>query len=654
MENDEIINESMENIGDPVILQEQIDTLKPSEEPIRIETMSEFKELLERHPYFEERENFNEQMQYVEAYCMLNENKDKETIIQEILSKYDISEGTIENWNQSNSTPALIRSLVTHENARCKYEAQFFEEAKLHQLDSSQIYNIFKPLKETGNLSPPQLSSTIEVLISISENGNRVLVADLKPYHERGPQWLKGIADSIKENQLEIEVLLGKSPLLNSNSETFRICIDHRILYIWRCDRDETKWINFCADENFYFHSAKAKRMVIAEACQHLGIDGHVRLSRIISQISDHPGKLSYNKPLSDLQYSRLHLKGETLHFLLDVTGQRLQDIRHNIFYVGRGNFEKGRIVSPTFQSFEVIRVRLFASMICDGHLDKNRLLSYCEKNDVRREIVLRHLGRFGSIDYRRVEHNYNFYLYFPAIIGRFMEKWEFPIGDKALQDVSLPDYIMNGSLEVKRAYFQELIPEDGNFYITDGNRGRFQWNRTVVLSAGKKTEKYDFKSKISHEEIEFIKRHGQQKNLTFSQPDFPTSVIKSRWGALEQLANSKDSKITRLAKRLKSTIKKNPSTLLEDELRLCESLGVTINHYPVFITYFPQSERVSVSWQAQTASKEDAVLLGLLAPPNDVEKNIALKIWMSTEGDIFKKVAEELRREKIDFLNTP
>lgn len=629
--------------------------METPEEPIKIETMSEVEDLLEHHPYFEERENFTELLQYVEAYCMLKEsNEDKEKIKREILSKYDITEATIENWDQDITIPSLIRSLAAHETARCEYEAQFYEDAHLHRLESSQVYEICKPLKEIENPSIEQLSATIENLLSISEHENRILVADLKPYHERGPHWLKRIADSIKENQLEIEGLLNKSQLITSDSETFRIGVDHRTLYIWRCDKDSSKWVNLCAEENVYFYSTKAKRRLIAETCQHLRIEGHVRLSKIISQVSDHPGKLSFNHPLSDLQYTHLYLKGETLHFLLDVTGQSLQDIKHNIHYVGRGNLEKGRIVNPTFQPFEITRTRFFASMICDGHLDKNLILSYSEKNDVRREIVLRHLGRFGYIDYRRVEHNNNVYLYFPAIVGRFMDNWGFPVGDKALQDVSLPKYIMNGTVSVKRAYIQELIPEDGNFYITDSNRGRFQWNRSVVLDAGKKADEYGFRSKISHEEIEFIKSHGQKKDLIFSRPEYPTSAIRLRWGALEQLTDSEDPQIEYLAKQLKSTVIENPSILLEDELRICESLGVTVNHYPVKISYFLKTGRISVSWQAQTALKEDAMRLGLMAPPNDVKKNVAFKQWMLTESDILRKVVERLRTEGINYLSQP
>jgi hypothetical protein len=238
-------------------------------------------------------------------------------------------------------------------------------------------------------------------------------------------------------------------------------------------------------------------------------------------------------------------------------------------------------------------------------------------------------------------------YIIFPVIIGRLLEQWGMPIGDKALQEVRIPSYIMMGPTHLKRIYFSEMIPEDGSFSKKPRNEGLFEWSRSVVLFDFVKGEKYGFVQKLSFNEIEFIRKHGKETTLFGSE-----SVIRLKWNYLKELVASNDIEIAATAGKIIQIVYENPPSILEDEIILAESLGINLSQWISKINFFQRTKRVSVQWSISTSNRKNTIRFGILAPPNSEEKNTAFESWLNNlPKKIVKDVITEIQKEgyKID-----
>jgi hypothetical protein len=221
--------------------------------------------------------------------------------------------------------------------------------------------------------------------------------------------------------------------------------------------------------------------------------------------------------------------------------------------------------------------------------------------------------------------------------------KWGIPAGDKHLQYFGLPSTIRNGSKQLKQAYLQELIPEEGSF-LTPPSRLEFIWRRSVVLDAGCKGEIYDFKPQITRELKEFIRVNGRMKKSAISKGlQEARSISRKRLRWLERAGNHYQTR--RMAHHLVEIIEANPCRLLEDEVELANCLGIHLYKYPEFIRVF-KSGRVSVSWKATTQGLDDVLRWAILAPPSSGRKRVAVEIWLSRIQDEAESMFERLVKE--------
>jgi hypothetical protein len=192
-------------------------------------------------------------------------------------------------------------------------------------------------------------------------------------------------------------------------------------------------------------------------------------------------------------------------------------------------------------------------------------------------------------------------------------------------------DIARNASPEGIKNYAKELIPEDGSFSVDSEGYGEFQWYRSVVLDAGVKTQKYNHAALISEEEKEFIKNNVAPTMMDFGK-DEQREVYTMRKGRLKELMDDSDSEVSELATKLCEIIEKNPSKLLEDEREILSKIGIDTNSYATYIRVFTKTGRVSVSWQGQTATNEDALTWAKKASPNDETKKRAAMDWLRTQ----------------------
>ncbi|MFW9804919.1 MAG: hypothetical protein ACFFFC_19845, partial [Candidatus Thorarchaeota archaeon] len=175
----------------------------------------------------------------------------------------------------------------------------------------------------------------------------------------------------------------------------------------------------------------------------------------------------------------------------------------------------------------------------------------------------------------------------------------------------------MNWSDTAKRAYLEELIPEDGCF-----TGGRFKWFRSHAIYVDKQKEKYEFESEIGLPEVELVKDRGtKQRGLV------PKSYLSTK--SLKNLQDDNDSAISEAVGNLVKVVNESTNKLINDERKLAEDLGFKICLYPRGVSYYPRTGRVSVSWVAVTESLDDTIRWAMECPPNDVRKKQTVESWL-------------------------
>ena len=104
------------------------------------------------------------------------------------------------------------------------------------------------------------------------------------------------------------------------------------------------------------------------------------------------------------------------------------------------------------------------------------------------------------------------------------------------------------------------------------------------------------------------------------------------------------------MAKKLKKIVENNPSNLIHDEVMIATELGVNVLEYPTVIHYYSGSGRVTVAWHARTKGVKNAIMLGIVSPPNDIRKRNKMRKMMSKYREVMNEVIRELKKKGIDF----
>jgi hypothetical protein len=597
-----------------------------------ITTLAHLNLLLHRHPYFRDRPSFSKQYWHAQCYILLKAAKGADILP----NTRGIDPAVIRYWRENRHPSRLLYSLHIHEQARRHHEAKLPPEHYSYRIDPSTIYESIRPLK-THPHTPDTLAHAIETLYHKVEP-KRFLIADLKPYHESGPRWTRTVAKSIEHHREEVETLLNqKINLKNNPHHELRLAIDNHTLYLWQRNSNPDHWLNLLSHEYFYFDTMDIKTLLIKDAAKYLNAT-KTALSRLTIQLTDHKGELNNPKSrLGDYSMYRTHLTGETLHLLLDATGHDFKDVQIFVTRLGRDAQGDGRggIHNPIFlegTERDKLRARLTAIALSDGHIHhKTKQFTYIEKASERRDYVRTLVKQLGDVYIAEEQTPGAYRLNMPVVVGRLLEKWDIPPGDKHLSpQYRLPEVIRRGSEQVKCAYLAEVIPEDGYFHTY--GRAKFGIKRAQILNAGPKAESYNFKSQISPELQQFIKQHGE-KRIQHIRDEPPREETVLVWGKIKKLEKSITLQIRDAAKQLRETIEKNLCQLLEDEIMLLKSLGISMTKKPKEI-HLQSSERISVMWETYTTKEEDALRWAQLALPASKPKRNRVENWLEKQAN--------------------
>ncbi len=606
--------------------------------------LNEYEELLQQHPYAREHPDFENRDRYARAYfevrCFKADNPDASfTTLSET---FDIPRGAVVEWIYEETVPSVFQQLASYERYRIESEEAFSLEGKKHHISPTTVYETLKPLYDIEEVSPTNIAESLSKFCALIPVDQQMVFLHLKPYHRKiDPRWLIDVGKSIEKNLSEVEQALNER--VSDSSARYKLGVVERTLYIWKRKVDPFGYLELFKDECFYL-SKEDGRELIDDAHKHLNLKGNHSFSKLLRQMTDidEGSRKSVGIVTSDLRHDRNHLFGETLRFILDTTGRNLHDIAPKIQAIGQQEqIKTPRIIEGT--ELLVLMARLYAITASDGHVGRKwNFLGYSEHNEDRIEIVNELVQSFGEVRYSYFYDKGKKYLIFstkeeaglrfPHVLGRLMIKLGIPSGDKSIQNVGLPDFILNGPLEVIRAYLEEVIPEDGwiSKYVGIG--------RNSVLYDATKAERYGFATKITEEHIDIIQRFGRRK-------EGQVESIVLRIGILRELVSSNDQKVSILASELLNVALNTSVTLLNDEHRIIESIDIACKG-PLLagVYWYEKTKRVSASWKLVVTKQHSIAKWGLQALPNDIIKRAKFQKWMKRKSSVVLEAEEQLR----------
>jgi hypothetical protein len=517
-----------------------------------------------------------------------------------------------------------------------------------HQIESSCISDAFEQLRDLEIISPLDVARFIEHVLSISPSESRVRWIDFPSRFKLNARVVEVLENQRAEVETSLNELLGIS---ESSRLRTRIGFVDEKLYIRYQDTSEYNWLNIYENELFYFRSADEKFRLVHEMRARLGLETNTSLGRLIDQLTDRetPDSNGY----SDIrEHKEAYLRSETLHLILDTTGQTLSDIQDMIECIGKirgGKYEgKGGVRNPRFPTdpevIDMMFARFFGLGLSDGHLDViHSYFVYAEKDRDRRGIVIQHSKDFGDVYYHEKEVNGEVrQIQFASAFGRALKKRGFPVGDKCFLNADLPDFIKNGSLQTICVYFSNMWPEDGCFTIEYPRHiGLFIWGRSVIVRDPTKEVQYNFKSETTDDHLLLFKEYGKYREED-SKNGFK-GQIHLTLKTLDELTQSENPSVSSPAKELKEIVLSNQCRLLDDEIAALRRIGIQSVRKSTTLVYHVESSRVSISRKGIIYRKKDVMKTGLIMPPDDIHKRAKLEKWMSFHPELRKQVEREL-----------
>jgi AcrR family transcriptional regulator len=591
----------------------------------KIRSLSEYRRILLRHPYLLDLIDFKERNSTVLAHFAALDLKKRypEMSYREIARRVGQPAGTVTNWfHKETQTPFLLQ-LANNERKRREYEDALSKNARKNLIPSEQLYQSLKRFRRRDNLTVRKVANS---LLKLAQDLTQpISFAKLRSYNHESPRWLSELAKFILENREDIE---RRMRLRSKNG--LRLGIVENTLFIRKVKDDPLDYFQMLGSELFFFDKA-FKETLIRNAMMALGGVGQFNLSKLVRQMTDVGPieEIPKSGTNSDLRFEEDFLIGDTLRFILDALDESVMEIEKQIVAVGsRKQISEPKILSK--REFLILAARLFAIIASDGHIADDFQTFYSERNAHRRTIVRRWLATLGEIKTPdKVEKGEIIGFSLPAVLGRLLNSLGIPTGDKTLKGIRLPSFILDGPLEVQRAYLEEVIPEDGWIKIgRSGDKVEVGIGRAVILFDPKKRTK----NPLTSQQANFVKRFGTPRKVV--RGDYRHLGISK----LRRLSRRRDKRIAHMAQEIIELILSTPPALLMDEKKLMKMNGIAAKEYFEGVRFSEATERVSASWTVRSGKKLDVALLGLSASPNDKKKRSKLSRWMKKNPELVRK----------------
>jgi hypothetical protein len=621
--------------------------------------------LLEKHASEKERVKFSKDYERARIYFVVRD--DWSMTQEELAAKYNVSQSSIGLWRKGAEQKLVGRLRRLEEERIVNDWAQTESIKNLQQSAKEYAESIQKPPLQSlelgaaiaekinprsvrhawGNLANKSIDAS-----ELSAGIRRIYKSQSKESHLYYSD-LRGVYDSVEMNDLEkalstnqdiIEHDLRNRLGLEKQEKQFQIVLVEGRLYIWLRTRARDDMLSAWSKLYFYPKDTREFRRLSETALENIGLDptkkeSKMHFNRILDSILD---KSTNEKTRKSKHLHLQRLQGETLRFLMDIDGLDTEYLNGKIRRI-TGINGQGGIQNPRFLSGEQLkeaRARMMAAGLSDCHLQPGGHLAYFEEHMERIsrfETTLKQFGRF-SLSPHWIEKDRVYQMKIPTPFGCAVEFWGLPTGDKSAINPHLPEYIRTEGDNVAASYLETMISEEGH---ADEKSYCVSWNRTNLLDGAEKNEQYNLVPQVGPMIKEMIRERGHggfknQRYLTFSE--------------IEALQDSEDPKLGAAAKSLLKAIKSNRNHLLDDEAELPKRFGIEMEIQPRFVRFYENSGRVSVYWEAKTASWKDAFRWGIIAPPNDERKRSVIRSWFERRPNDLDVICKELRSEGHDY----
>jgi hypothetical protein len=643
------------------------ESLTPSESENGL--LREFIQWYLQHPEIDESPEVEENLRNVFFYFEIMEivEKNPSVSIYRLSRDYEIGENMVRKWVKKGSKPWLLSQFLLWHRSRTRKK----EVSRGSQVEFTEVYRSLRTVREESGRTIYTVAQALGRLLKQKMHLG-VVTALLKSQKGHTPTWLKEILDYIRKNRMLIQNLLN-SMIPDSESLRIRIAATESSLVFRLYDSEQIDYLSLLAREIFYF-SEKDKRRIMSEACGAFGGITRSELSRIVNQLSTigslaargRGGKNVHNIN-HDLLYETPFLYGETLRVILEIQNSSLNHIAPLVLRVGKANDAKGgiqqlpmsrgrlslisrRLLKPQIpegEDFLVLLARLYAIMVSDGSIDSSFRVDYGEKNKSRREYVKQLFSRLGSFSFKEIKDEKGAITGFcmPAVIGRLLVSLGLPKGDKVLQGPRIPRFVIDGSFAIRKAYIEEVIPEEGWVYVRkDRDTVEIGISRSRVLYEVKKRRETGDQNVISRRLAAFVRNNGERETTSFGAENRLSVFYVIRPKKLKELKGDKNKEIVRLAYELESMILRHPPDLLSDEKYLFGSIGIQMEYEAAKISFSEKTGRVSVEWRLRNSSQEDGARLGVIAPPIHVKKKERLLSWMKRHPELVQKALKQFK----------
>ena len=185
--------------------------------------------------------------------------------------------------------------------------------------------------------------------------------------------------------------------------------------------------------------------------------------------------------------------------------------------------------------------------------------------------------------------------------------------------------------------------PEGGDFARITESHHSFRWTRAVALIDPEKDMKYNIDCAFTQEIVSLIQKYGTctEKNSFPNLESYPRYILTS--ADLSEFVKCKDTTVSGPTSWLYSFIESHKPLLMRHEQALLDSIGVDTRDAFEDITYYVGTGRVSALFRASTKSLDDAMIVALIAPPDDKRKRLKVIKWVLSDSARYQRVRSEL-----------
>jgi len=170
----------------------------------------------------------------------------------------------------------------------------------------------------------------------------------------------------------------------------------------------------------------------------------------------------------------------------------------------------------------------LVAKAMGDGHLSHDfRFTYYNSENTLIDEVIAAVEKTIGQTDYYRWNERDSsncFRVRFPSVVGYLLYLFGAPTGEKVRKEFGVPEWIKNGSHEIKAAFLRGLFDDECTI-VVPGEKNR---TRSIVLAMGKAKLLEDSLLRFLNELKIILSELGiQSKNISFQQQNKDVVIFR-------------------------------------------------------------------------------------------------------------------------------